>query len=52
MDEFKEEREALKNASFKAKFGYFLDYYKSVYRKSQYFIIFLTMKKTGCNIFL
>ena len=28
MDEFKEEREALKNASFKEKWQYFLDYYK------------------------
>ncbi len=28
MDEFKEERQALKNASFKTKFNYFLDYYK------------------------
>lgn len=28
MDEFKEERAALKNAGFKKKLGYFLDYYK------------------------
>ena len=28
MDEFREEREALKNADFKTKFRYFLDYYK------------------------
>lgn len=28
MDEFREEREALKNADFKMKFLYFLDYYK------------------------
>lgn len=28
MDEFREEREALKNSSFKRKFGYFMDYYK------------------------
>lgn len=28
MDEFREEREALKNSSFKVKFQYFLDYYK------------------------
>lgn len=28
MDEFKEERASLKNASFKVKFRYFLDYYK------------------------
>ncbi len=28
MDEFKEEREALKDAGFKKKFRYFLDYYK------------------------
>jgi len=29
MDEFKEEREALKNAGFKEKFEYFWDYYKT-----------------------
>lgn len=28
MDEFKEERQALRNASFKTKFNYFVDYYK------------------------
>ena len=28
MDEFKEEREALKHGTFKQKFSYFLDYYK------------------------
>ena len=28
MDEFREEREALKNADFKTKWQYFLDYYK------------------------
>lgn len=28
MDEFREEREALKNANFKTKWQYFLDYYK------------------------
>ena len=28
MDEFREEREAIKNSSMKKKWGYFLDYYK------------------------